>query len=776
MNAGQTGNLAVLLILAMILLSSGAFFITAIGRKNLFRLGVRAYYFQIVFSTLALAYLWYLFFGHNFTIAYVYGYSSSDLSFFYLLSALWAGQEGTYLLWLFFSSLIGLIILHRGGRYKTWGMFFYSLVNLFLLAMLLTVSPFKPLDFIAVEGAGLNPLLQDPWMVIHPPVMFIAYAIAGLPFAIVMAAMIKKDYSEWLAICFPYIQITALTLGIANVLGGFWAYKTLGWGGYWSWDPVENTSFIPWVISLSLIHSALIEKKSGALRRSNLLLTVLVFLLVIYGTFLTRSGVLADFSVHSFVDLGVNIVLISFILLFVILALGVFLFSRSVDIVGKPLNYNVFSKDFIMYTGMVLLFVFGVVVLFWSSLPLITGYLMANPAAAEISTYNAFAFPLTILLCLVLTLAPFHAGQGLSMTEKKPRALMILALSVIFSLSLYLFMSVDLVMVVTYFIYVFAIMIFLLNGQIRRRLLISLAFGLAGVVVAFFSGVDVFRDFLFIAAASTAGGASFITLWRYLPGKISLAGGHLSHVGFTIMVIGILASSIYSTNETVVLPLGEQRSVFDYGLTYQGMTATPADKNNTLNIILNDHDREIEIRPQFYYDKRQNGIMKKAYIKRNLLFDLYLSPRNITEASNDDLIIRKGETISVDSVQFYFDSFEMESHSTKQAITIGVKLEVEYNGQKEIIIPTLVSNFAEGAKAQRELVELPVKPGYKVAIERVFADQGAVSLSILKPSESISSEKLVIDISIKPGINFLWAGTIIVFIGMLLSVYRRFGA
>jgi cytochrome c-type biogenesis protein CcmF len=776
MNLGQTGNLAVLLTLAMIVLSGGAFFITAIGIKNFFKLGVKAYYFQIVFATLALAYLWYLFFSHDFTIAYVYGYSSSDLSFFYLLSALWAGQEGTYLLWLFFSSLIGLIIIHRGGRYKTWGIFFYSLVNLFLIVMLLTVSPFKPLDFIAVEGAGLNPLLQDPWMVIHPPVMFIAYAIAGLPFAIVMAAMIKKDYSEWLAICFPYIQITALTLGIANVLGGFWAYKTLGWGGYWSWDPVENTSFIPWVISLSLIHSTLIEKKSGALRRSNLLLTALVFVLVVYGTFLTRSGVLADFSVHSFVDLGVNIVLISFILLFVILTLVVFLFSRGVDIVGKPLNYNVFSKDFILYTGMVMLFVFGVVVLFWSSLPLITGYLMANPAAAEISTYNAFAFPLTILLCLILTLAPFHAGKGLSMGEIKSRSLIVLALSVIFTLLLYIFTSIDFVIVVTFFIYVAAIMIFLLNSQIRKRLLISLAFGLAGVVVAFFLGVNVFNDFLLIVAASAAGGASFITLWGYFPGKISRAGGHLSHVGFTIMVIGILASSAFSTNETVVLPLGEQRSAFDYGLIYWGMTGTPADENNALDITLNDHGREIEIRPRFYYNKRQDGIMKKPYIKRSLLFDLYLSPQNITEASNDDLIIRKGETMTVDSVQFYFDSFEMESHSTKQSITVGVRLEVEYNGQREIIVPTLVSNFAAGTKAQSEPVELSVKPNYKVALKRVFADQRAVSLSIIKPNETTSFEKLVVDVSIKPGINFLWSGTFIIFIGMLLSIYRRFGA
>ena len=774
MNWGQSGELAIWLTLAMVILSGGAFFITAIGKRNLISLGIRAYYVQIGLATLALADLWYLFFSHDFSISYVYSYSSSDLQFFYLLSALWAGQEGTYLLWLFFCSLFGLAVLYGGRRYKIWGMFFHSLVSLFLVVMLLTVSPFKLLGFPAAEGAGLNPLLQDPWMIIHPPVMFAAFAMAGLPFVIAMAAMIRKDYSEWLKVSFPFVLSTALLLGIANVLGGFWAYKTLGWGGYWAWDPVENTSFIPWVISLGLVHGILIEKRSGALRRSNLLLVALVFVLVIYGTFLTRSGVLADFSVHSFVDLGVNAVLVTFILLYVILTLSIFFFSKSDDIVGRPLNYNIYSRDFILYISLVLLFIFGVVVLFWSSLPFLTTHLTTNPAAAEIKTYNAFAFPLTILLCLFMTLGPFLKGNGESTGNLKTGSLVALAVSLIIVIPIYIFSSIDFVIALTSIIYSFIILVFIRNSRIRTGLILSLVAGFLGVVVALILNIRSLDSLIFFGAASAAGGAGIISLSSYFPAKIKYIGGPISHTGFAVMVIGILASSAYSTNETVVLPLGEKKTALNYGLTYQGMTGSSTDTNNSLIVILDDNGRKIETHPQFYYSRRQDGYMKKPFIRRHLLFDLYLAPQNIREASKgSSLTIRKGETKSFNDLSINFDSFEMTSHTADQSITVGARLIVTYDGEKETIIPSLTSDFAAGAGVTSAPVRLTGKPGYELSIERIFADEGAVMLSISTPSDTSQSEKLVLDVSKKPGINLLWGGTIIIFIGMIFSVYRR---
>jgi len=775
MNWGQSGEMAIWMSLAMIILSGGAFFITAVGKRNLFQLGARAYYVQIALASIALIDLWYLFFSHDFSIAYVYSYSSSDLPFFYLLSALWAGQEGTYLLWLFFSSLFGLVILYGGGRYRSWGMFFYALVNLFLVIMLMTVSPFERLGFAVTEGAGLNPLLQDPWMVIHPPVMFVAFALAGVPFVFVLAALIRKDYSEWLKVSFPYILLTALFLGIANVLGGFWAYKTLGWGGYWAWDPVENTSFIPWVISLGLVHGLIIEKKLGALRRTNLLLTALIFILVIYGTFLTRSGVLADFSVHSFYDLGVNAVLIAFILLYVLLTISIFIFSRSEDLIGQPMNYNIYSRDFFLYLGMLLLFIFGIVVLFWSSLPFLTTYLSSNPAAAEISTYNAFAFPLTILLCLFLTVAPFLKSDGEINDKLKKQSLIAFVIGLGLILPINFLVSIDFVISLTLFIYIFVILLYLGNKEIRNRLVLSLFVGLLAIIVALLLNIRALENLIFFGTAGAAGAAAIIRLQMYIPSNIKFIGGPLSHAGFALMVIGILASSVYSVNETVGLPSGEQNSALNYGLTYKGMTGSPLDAHNSLIVMLDDNGRGIETRPQFYYSRRLDGYMKKPYILRYLLFDLYLSPQNIQEGSSGDkLTLRKGDTESFGDIKIKFVSFDMTSHTTDQSFTVGAKLVVSYDGEDETIIPLLTSDLATAGGTISKPLALSGWPDYKISLERVFADDGAVVLSITRPGESYSAEKLVLDISKKPGINLLWAGTMIIFIGTIFSIYRRF--
>ena len=167
-------------------------------------------------------------------------------------------------------------------------------------------NPFVMLAEAPLDGAGLNPLLQDDWMVIHPPIMFIGYAAGAIPFAFAAAAMWRRDTSKWAARAFPWALGGFLVLGTAILMGGYWAYKTLGWGGYWGWDLVENASLIPWLLGIVLIHGLYLERTRGRFRRANLVIACLIYLSVLYGTFLTRSGVLADFSVHSFVDLGIS--------------------------------------------------------------------------------------------------------------------------------------------------------------------------------------------------------------------------------------------------------------------------------------------------------------------------------------------------------------------------------------------------------------------------------------------------------------------------------------
>jgi cytochrome c-type biogenesis protein CcmF len=771
---GQLGNLAIWLALAMAVATAASYLISALGKKNLFRLGSRAYSLQTIFVAVAFSYLYYLFFTHNFAIRYVFEYSSSDLPFFYLLSSFWGGQEGTYLLWFFLSSLFGLVILKKGRLYTGWGMFFHSLIHIFLAIILLTLSPFRPLEFHAHEGAGLNPLLQDPWMVAHPPAMFVAFAMAGIPFALALAAMIKKDYSQWLKISLPYTAITSLALIIANVLGGYWAYKTLGWGGYWAWDPVENTSFVPWAVSIALIHGMLVERRSGALRRANLLLTGLIFFLIIYGTFLTRSGVLADFSVHSFVDLGVNGILVGSLIGFLALTLGVFILSRSPGMSGKPLNYNIFSRDFILFAGMALFLILGIVVEFWSSLPLITRYLTANPAAAEIETYNSFAFPFAIIISLFLTLSPTLVGPGIKVERLRSKSLVAAVIAIAIAGTLYAFHLINPTIAVTLAVYIAVLIIYIVAGDLARKFAQALICGGAGVIIALILGVRSFEYFFFIGASLAAAGAHVNLIIQYISRRPELVGGHLCHFGFGVMLVGILASSAFSVNEQVVIPRHENRTAFGYKITYSGMAGSIADKDNALLLTVERDGSKTEARPKFFYTERMNGMMKKPYIKKTLLNDIYFAPQDVQESPGaEGLKLHKGESATVGEFNVKFIGFDMSSHGTASGMSVGATLEVEFQGIKDTVVPKVVSNpMGEGMISEK--AKLFGGQDFEIIIEQIYASEGAVSLSIPGLIEAGPPDRLILDISRKPGINLLWLGALIIFAGMGLMIYYRF--
>ena len=267
MGFSTVGELLILFALAMNIIAGFSYFLVTRGKNDFLSLGYKCYNLFTLFVGLAVIYLFYLFFSHNYAFKYIYEYSERSQPFLYILSAFWGGQEGTYLLWLFFNALFGHIIIEKAGQYRNYAMVIFSLINLFLLLILVNLSPFALLPFIPNDGLGLNPLLRDPWMIIHPPVIFIGYAMAAIPYAIVMAALIVNDHTDWVKRIFPWVAIVALTLGAGNVLGGYWAYKTLGWGCYWGWDPVENSSFIPWIVSLALIHGLIIQRRSGALKK-----------------------------------------------------------------------------------------------------------------------------------------------------------------------------------------------------------------------------------------------------------------------------------------------------------------------------------------------------------------------------------------------------------------------------------------------------------------------------------------------------------------------------
>src|SRR4030042_1065601 len=363
------GNIILTLALCAGVFSVIMFYLTYRGYENTLKMARISYHAMTILVISASVFLLYAILTHQYQYQYVFNYSGNDLPTGLLMSTFYAGQEGSFLLWAFFAVIIGLMLLEytsKRGDLEPRVMTVFTLAAVFLLIMVnpLLKSPFSYIwsqpdyidlkfinpayislpfltnfhfqdpgsgqhfiklssdlysvlmsngitinDFI-VQGKGLNPLLQNFWMQIHPPLLFVGFAMSAVPFSFAFAAMMKNEYREWIKQALPWVLACAMVLGLAIMLGGYWAYGVLGWGGYWGWDPVENSSLVPWLIGVASIHTLLVQKKTqagggaGRFVKTNLILSVLTFVLVLYSTFLTRSGILGDASVHSFVDPG----------------------------------------------------------------------------------------------------------------------------------------------------------------------------------------------------------------------------------------------------------------------------------------------------------------------------------------------------------------------------------------------------------------------------------------------------------------------------------------
>src|SRR5262245_17738550 len=382
------------------------------GRRELLPLARALYSAFATCVVVASAILMTLILQHRFDVAYVNSYSSTELPFHFLLSTFWAGQEGSFLLWCFWGSLIGLFVWRTAKEQEAPVMIVYLATFLGLIAILCKQSPFKLLPPPPpADGVGLNPLLQDPWMVIHPPVMFIGFASLSVPFSFAIAGMWKKRWDGWIARTLPWALLTFITLGTAVLMGGYWAYKTLGWGGYWGWDPVENTSLVPWLFTAALVHGMFLQKARKRHRKINLVLACFAYATILYGTFLTRSGILADFSVHSFVDLGITGWLV-----------GILLGSIAVSVVAISWRWRqiptaveeeppLLSRSVLFILGIAVLCTLGFVILLGTSAPLVTR-LTGNPSQVQTPFYTRTTIPGALLLTLLAGLVPFVSWKG----------------------------------------------------------------------------------------------------------------------------------------------------------------------------------------------------------------------------------------------------------------------------------------------------------------------------------------------------------------------------
>lgn len=545
--------------------------------------------------------LW-LILTHQFQYTYVWSYSSRELDTPLLISTLYAGQEGSFLLWALYTAFIGVFLLRYSARrgYEGAVMTAYALITLTLLLLLIVKNPFLyvweswPGDveagFQPANGRGLNPLLQNYWMVIHPQVLFTGFAAMGVPFAYAVAAMLKRDYHHWIRPATPWIVFGALQLGTGIIMGGFWAYETLGWGGYWGWDPVENSSLVPWLVSIASIHTLLVQRKTGGFVRTNLVLGLLCYLFVLYSTFLTRSGVLGDTSVHSFVDPGMAVywLLVGMIALFAFTGFGLFAL-RHREFPRAPSRHAPMSRESALTLGSAALVFSALLIIAGTSSPLITGILQGRATAVDISYYATTNLPLAIAVALLTGL-----GQLLWWTRTGRTAFV---------------------------------------GPIAW----SAASAGAGTALLAAAGMRETGAVLLVFGSLFALAANGIVAWRILRGNPRYAGGAVAHIGVALMFIGFVSTSFFDSEELVSLPQGTPVEALGYTLTYQGYRPIEGEKFRFDVEVAGEGGRNHIVGPVMYFSNFSNGLMRNPDIANFLTHDFYLAPLSLQPASTDTI-------------------------------------------------------------------------------------------------------------------------------------------
>ena len=583
----------------------------------------------------------YIIVTHQYQYKYVFDYSNADLTTGLLLSTFYAGQEGSFMLWLLLAVVVGIFLQNYASKKENLEpvfMMIYSLVLVFLIAM---VTPFfkSPFNFIwsgtnyidvkyinqslinlpflqnfiftdsksnqtfiqanqdlaaslkangislsdfFVKGKGLNPLLQNFWMEVHPPILFLGFALSIVPFTFAVSALIKNKYDQWIKLALPWTVAASVVLGLGLMIGGYWAYGVLGWGGFWGWDPVENASLIPWLISVALIHTMLIQKQTqisnkdslGRYAKTNIVLAVLMFLLVLYSTFLTRSGILSKASVHSFEDPGaaVYIFLILFILTFTVIGLGGVYYRRKFLTGSNNIKEKFLSRENGLLYGSLFLVASAFVVFVGTSAPLIN-------ESVETSFYNKMNLPLLIIMGLLIGLSLLLRWRETNEQDFIKSLILPSSASVIITIAVFLMLGL---------------------GNLKfAAFLFSIVFTIAVNIQML---IRVFRNGFYF--------------W----------GGHVAHIGFALFLFGVLASSTLSKSQQIDLPLGVKTNVLNYNLTFVG--AKPLEDGNkyAFDINVNNKNQSFTASPVMYISDFNNDLMREPFIYTGLTKDLYFSP------------------------------------------------------------------------------------------------------------------------------------------------------
>jgi cytochrome c-type biogenesis protein CcmF len=486
----------------------------------------------------------------DFSFTYVSAFTSRELPLAYKLTALWGGQEGSLLLWLLvltgYSAAAVLLDRKAGRELVVWVVPVLGVVAVFFSMLLVFVaSPFDT-ELAPADGRGLNPSLQSPYMQAHPPMLYLGYVGLTVPFAFAMGALLSGRTDErWIVATRRWTLAAWLFLGVGQLLGAKWAYEEVGWGGYYAWDPVENAALMPWLAATAFLHSVMVQEKKGMLKVWNMLLVILAFTLSLFGTFLTRSGVLN--SIHSFTESSIGPWFLGFIC-FVVASSLVLLFKRLPLLRSKTKLESLVSREATFLYNNLLLVALCLTILWGVTFPILSDAVRGEAVTVGRPYYDFFLRAFGLPLLLLMGIGPLIAWRRASLSSLKrvffwPTAF---ALAVgVMLIALGAGSSVPGLIAYTFSAFVAAtIMLEFARGTAARRSL---------------SGETVPRAFASLIARNRR---------RY--------GGYVVHAAIVLLAIGVAGSSAYNTSRSARLSPGQSLEVRDYTLVYRGVNSTRA--------------------------------------------------------------------------------------------------------------------------------------------------------------------------------------------------------
>lgn len=732
-------------------------------------------FFWLHFATLlgAIASLYYLIGNHCFEYSYVWQYSSVDMPAKYMISCFWAGQEGSYLIWAFWQGLIGIILLRTAKDWKAWVMPVFATGQFFLISMVLGLdlgsisiggSPFellrnlpqnaseelfKQANYLTLltDGNGLNPLLENIWMIIHPPSLFLGYAVALVPFSFAIASLWRKEYHSWLRPAIPWTLAGVLALGNGIILGGRWAYESLTFGGFWAWDPVENASLVPWLLLVASLHSMIIARKRFNTYATTYFFTFLGWFFVMYATYLTRSGVLGETSVHSFGANALSGQMVIFNVLFLLLPI-VFLLFRKKEFPKKDSD-EIMTREFWMLIGAIIVLLSAFQIIATTSIPVFNKLFGTGiaPPIDNINFYNTWQMPFAIVIALGIAISQY-LWYGVNDTRKFLKKIAIASgISVVFTVLIALGDHV--------------------TGVSRIVLLFSIL--LASVV-----SIDFVRQYI---------------------KKTSNVGGAFSHLGFLIFLLGVVLafsnSKIISRSNTgtgaeggnqdnIVLVKGIGQPMGRYMVTYTDATTKGRETFYKVDFVkMKDAGTgkvDFSLHPSLNKNMRMGNVYNpdtKHFIEKDIYTYLSFAQQNDENADTEgysksgEKAMNVNDTIIIDRSFIILEDVKttmINNDVNNASIAARFRVISMKEGQ---MVTEIKYEIVNGELIKTDGIIAPLN--LKLRFEGVATDSKAIHVGIYEKQQ----DYIVMKAIIFPFMAVLWFGVVLLFSGLTYAIMRR---